>query len=139
MSQNGECAHDADALLMHFQMLILDCCHTAGINRGVVVDDPAIWSCTLNSQPLSLTCDKNIYSHGSQARSFRKDEPGFSYFYGSHILLAACKCNETAWEKDKKGIFTSTLLSCLRSFTSRDLWPTYNSLMQHLQMPEYMK
>ncbi len=79
---------DADALPMPFLTLILDCCHAAGINCGVVTD-PMIWSRALKSQPLSPTCDKDIYSHASQIRSFQKDESGFSNSYGSHVLLAA--------------------------------------------------
>ncbi|PBK84250.1 hypothetical protein ARMGADRAFT_615393 [Armillaria gallica] len=114
--------------------LILDCCHAAGINRGVVTD-PTIRSRALNSQPLSPTCDKDIYSHASQIRSFQKDESGFSDSYGSHVLLAACRRTETAWEKDKSGIFTAALLGSLRSFDPRDLPPSYDSLMQIIQIP----
>ncbi len=129
---------DADALPMPSQTLILDCCHAAGINRGVVTD-PMIRSRALNSQPLSPTCDKDIYSHASQIRLFQKDESGFSDSYGSHVLLAACRRTETAWEKDKNGIFTTALLSSLRSFDPRDLPPSYDSLMQNIQMPGNLK
>ncbi|KAK0421667.1 caspase domain-containing protein [Armillaria borealis] len=112
--------------------LILDCCHAAGQNRGV--QGMRSRALTLENLMLSPTCDEHIYSDASQTRSVQEDKSGFSDFYGSHVLLAACKRNQKAWETDKKGVFTDALLSCLRP-SSRDQ-PSYNSLMQNLKMPE---
>ncbi|KAK0187614.1 hypothetical protein F5146DRAFT_1141058 [Armillaria mellea] len=124
--------------------LILDCCHVAGMNRGA--NDPAQQSWTLyfkNVQDLSPTCNEHIYSHESRTRSFQDRESGFSGSYlGSHILLAACRCAQTAWEEGDNGLFMTALLSSLKDATSRDLPPTYASLMKCLpklenQMPHW--
>ncbi|KAK0445829.1 peptidase C14, caspase domain-containing protein, partial [Armillaria borealis] len=112
--------------------LILDCCYAAGINRGV--NKAGMRPCTLDLQNLSSTCDENIYSPASQTRAFQEDESGFSDSYGSHVLLAACRRTETAWEKDNNGVFTKALLESLKPLSSRDLPPSYDSLMQNLQM-----
>ncbi|KAK0504441.1 hypothetical protein EDD18DRAFT_502339 [Armillaria luteobubalina] len=112
--------------------LILDCCHAAGQTRGVGMRSRAL---DLQNLTLSPTCDEDIYSRGSQSRSFEKDQPGFSDSYGSHVLLAACKRTETAWEKDKGGIFTAALLSSLKSdFARKNPPPSYDSLMRNLKM-----
>ncbi|PBK84254.1 hypothetical protein ARMGADRAFT_615488 [Armillaria gallica] len=109
--------------------LILDCCHAAGMNRGS--NDPALRSRVLNLkgvQDLSPTCDEHIYSQESLTRSVQE---GVSYF-GSHVLLAACRRTQIAWEDGNNGIFTTALLRSLRKAASSDLQPTYDSLMNGL-------
>ncbi|KAK0457436.1 caspase domain-containing protein [Desarmillaria tabescens] len=117
--------------------LILDCCHAAGMNRGG--DDPGSRIRSFgDTQDLSPTCDNDIYLRGPQIISDQdRGTAGFSSsFWGSHILLAACGHNQAAREKDKKGIFTTTLLSALRELASGDPPPTYDSLMKGLRMPD---
>ncbi|KAK0243748.1 hypothetical protein EDD85DRAFT_945078 [Armillaria nabsnona] len=87
--------------------LILDCCHAAD---------------------LSPTCDEHIYSQESLTRSVQE---GVSYF-GSHVLLAACKRTQRAWEDGNNGIFMTALLRSLRKAASSDLQPMYDSLMNGL-------
>ncbi|PBK63111.1 hypothetical protein ARMSODRAFT_980290 [Armillaria solidipes] len=104
--------------------LILDCCHAAGMNR-----DSRLRARNLKDvQDLSPTCDQHIYSHESLTRSVQE---GVSYF-GSHVLLAACRRTEFAWEDGNNGLFTTALLSSLRKVASSDLPPTYDSLMKRL-------
>ncbi|PBK84253.1 hypothetical protein ARMGADRAFT_974392 [Armillaria gallica] len=109
--------------------LILDCCHAAGMNRGSNNSSLRLRARTLKSiQDLSPTCDEHIYSQESLTRSVRE---GVSYF-GSHVLLAACKRTQIAWEDGNNGIFTTALLRSLRNVASSDLQPTYDSLMNGL-------
>ncbi|KAK0243749.1 caspase domain-containing protein [Armillaria nabsnona] len=104
--------------------LILDCCHATGMNR-----DLGLWARNLTDvQDLSPTCDEHIYSQESLTRSVQES---VSYF-GLHILLAACRRTQIAWEDGNNGIFTTTLLRSLRNVASSDLQPTYNSLMNGL-------
>ncbi len=76
-------------------------------------------------QNLSPTCDVDIYQSGVTP-DLRWD---------SHVLLAACKHTQSAWEIDESGIFTEALLKSLRCEPSVGVL-TYASLMQHLEMPE---
>ncbi|KAK0445831.1 caspase domain-containing protein [Armillaria borealis] len=113
--------------------LILDCCHAAGMNRGSSLRSRAL---NLKSvQDLSPTCDEHIYSQGSRTRSVQDGKSGFSAsYFPSHVLLAACKRTQTAWEDGNNGIFTAALLKSLRNVASSDLPPTYDSLMKSLPL-----
>ncbi len=120
--------------LTSLQTLILDCCHAAGINRGrgqpgsndlgearQVKMRPRNVSSVQN---LSPTCDVDI---------FQSDVTPDSR-WDSHVLLAACKRTQSAWEIEKSGVFTEALLKGLRCAPSVGVL-TYASLMQHLEMP----
>ncbi len=120
---------------MPFQTLILDCCHAAGMNRGASKDSRI--RNFKEHQKLLPSCDEDIYSHEYGTRLYQDIKSGFSNsVWGSHILLAACRCNEYAREEDEQGIFTGALLKSLKHFASGDLPPTYDSLMKHLNMPD---
>ncbi len=88
-------------------------------------------------QKLSPSCDEDIYSREYRTRLYQDKKSGFSHhsFWGSHVLLAACKIKQEAREEGEQGIFTSALLKSLKYFASKDLIPTYDSLMKHLSMP----
>ncbi|SJL08002.1 uncharacterized protein ARMOST_11361 [Armillaria ostoyae] len=113
--------------------LILDCCHAAGINRGLGNSGRSRARNFETVQDLSQTCDEDIYSHEYPTGMVQDDAPGLSNsLFGSHVLLAACNRNHTAREEDGEGIFTTAFLESLRCYTSRDSLPTYDLLMKDL-------
>ncbi|SJL08001.1 uncharacterized protein ARMOST_11360 [Armillaria ostoyae] len=116
--------------------LILDCCHAAGMNCGALKDSRV--RNFKNYQNLSPSCDEDIYSREYRTRLYQEKKSGFSHhsFWGSHVLLAACKSKQDAREEGEQSIFTSALLKPLKYFASKDLIPMYDSLMKHLSMPD---
>ncbi|KAK0194259.1 caspase domain-containing protein [Armillaria mellea] len=115
--------------------LILDCCHAAGLNRGMQSPDisNARSRRILNPPKLSASCDSTMLSRGS---SGVKVTSGFSgSLWDSHVLLAACNRRQSAWEVDGQGIFTKALLKIMRKSPISEL--TYRSLMHRLVMPTF--
>ncbi|KAK0480715.1 caspase domain-containing protein [Armillaria novae-zelandiae] len=123
-------------------VLILDCCHSAGIDRGVGVgpgDDAKAREIDDEKITISAGCDSSIYSgrpSGSRKSSQSTNITNFGgSLWGSHILLAACGRNQKAWEKQKKGLFTRALLQAVRETGA---YLTYRSLMLRFnKMPSY--
>ncbi|KAK0469386.1 caspase domain-containing protein [Desarmillaria tabescens] len=115
--------------------LILDCCHAAGINRGMQPADVqnAKSRRILNPPKLSADCDSTMVSRGS---SGVKITSGFSgSLWDSHVLLAACNRRQSAWEVDGQGIFTRALLKIMGKNPVNEL--TYRSLIHRLVMPGF--
>ncbi|PBL03172.1 hypothetical protein ARMGADRAFT_1069725 [Armillaria gallica] len=115
--------------------LILDCCHAAGINRGMQPADiqNAKSRRILNPPKLSANCDSTMVSRGS---SGVKITSGFSgSLWDSHVLLAACDRRQSAWEVDGHGIFTRALLKIMGKNAINEL--TYRSLIHRLVMPPF--
>ncbi|KAK0194153.1 hypothetical protein F5146DRAFT_1183776, partial [Armillaria mellea] len=115
--------------------LILDCCHAAGINRGMQPADiqNAKSRRILHPPKLSANCDSTTVSRGS---SGVKITSGFSgSLWDSHVLLAACNRRQSAWEVDGHGIFTRALLKIMEKSTINEL--TYRSLVHRLVMPPF--
>ncbi|KAK0451584.1 hypothetical protein EV421DRAFT_1044539 [Armillaria borealis] len=115
--------------------LILDCCHAAGINRGMQpADIPNARSRRILNPPrLSASGDSTMLSRGS---SGVKVTSGFSgSLWDSHVLLAACNRRQSAWEVDGQGLFTRALLKIMRKNPINGL--TYRSLMHRLVMPAF--
>ncbi|KAK0223601.1 peptidase C14, caspase domain-containing protein [Armillaria fumosa] len=110
--------------------VILDCCHAAGINRGLQHPDARLRSRRILQPPqISPKCDSTITSRRSRGIS-----SGFSgSSWDSHIVLATCSRHQFAWEEDGRGIFTRALLKVMRRTSPRGL--TYKSLMHRLVMP----
>ncbi len=124
-----------DTNFFTFQTLILDCCHSAGINRGGG-DAPNTRSRQLFKPPkISPDCDSTIRSFVPTSQVV----PVASGFSGtpwdSHILLAACSRLQTAKEVDGKGLFTQALLKVMRERNVARGELTYKSLMHCLDMP----
>ncbi|PBL03171.1 hypothetical protein ARMGADRAFT_6380 [Armillaria gallica] len=119
--------------------LILDCCHSAGINRGGD-DVPNTRSRQLFKPPkISPDCDSTIRSF-VPASQVVPITSGFSGTpWDSHILLAACSRLQTAKEVDGKGLFTHALLKVMRERHAARGELTYQSLMHYLDMPLYQR
>ncbi|KAK0451477.1 caspase domain-containing protein [Armillaria borealis] len=117
--------------------IILDCCHSAGINRSLPSRTKRQ---LLDTQVISARCDSDIYTRRSNdsyhKSSGEKDNSGFSgALWDSHILLAACGRNQYAWEENERGLFTDALLEGMEKTPISQL--TYRSLMYNLKMPPY--
>lgn len=103
--------------------VILDCCHSGGAARGA------------NNR----TCetDESWREHLSNGRSSRR-EVGVSLPHGvwfcdwdTHVLLAACKANQSAGDSKEGGLFTCALLDRHKR-VGRDV--TYSTLMRNLNI-----
>ncbi|KAK0220089.1 caspase domain-containing protein [Armillaria fumosa] len=124
-------------------VLILDCCHSAGIDRGAIVGPGAgAKAREIGNEEITISagCDFSLYSgrtSGSRKSSPATNTTNFSgSLWDSHILLAACGRNQKAWEKQKKGLFTHALLQAVRGTPGAYL--TYRSLMLRFgKMPPY--
>ncbi|KAJ2925322.1 hypothetical protein H1R20_g11779, partial [Candolleomyces eurysporus] len=120
------------------QTLILDCCSSAGLNRGSGQETARA---ILNPPPLSGKADPHVaipeeltkHDESTSTRGMRPS-PGFGgKFQDSHVLLAACGREQLAYEKDGRGMFTTALLSTLEGIKLQTT--TYASLMDRLRMP----
>ncbi|PBL03180.1 hypothetical protein ARMGADRAFT_6665 [Armillaria gallica] len=112
--------------------VVLDCCHAAGINRGLQHPDARLRSRRIIHPPqISPKCDSTISSRRSRGIT-----SGFSgSSWDSHIVLAACSRHQPACEEDGQGIFTRALLKVMRRTSLREL--TYKSLMHRLVMTPF--
>ncbi|SJL10034.1 uncharacterized protein ARMOST_13416 [Armillaria ostoyae] len=116
--------------------LILDCCHSAGINRGGDSNDaPNTRSRQLLQPPkVSPDCDSTIWSLAPKTQAVA----GFAGTpRDSHVLLAACSRSQTAKEVDGKGLFTRALLKVMRERSMAKGELTYTSLMRSLSIPQH--
>ncbi|KAJ3500507.1 hypothetical protein NLJ89_g9765 [Agrocybe chaxingu] len=120
--------------------LIMDCCSSGGISRGMDLDgDPDmsienyVPRLIKNPPPLRPLGDEKIWARG--ARGGTVPEGFADRFHESHVLLAACGREESAREdpRTKRGLFTSSLLKVLNNQDMPTL--TYTSLMHRLKMP----
>ncbi|KAF6744341.1 hypothetical protein DFP72DRAFT_85644 [Ephemerocybe angulata] len=120
--------------------LILDCCCSAGLNRGgeaMEVKPRQI----INPPKLSGRADPRVTvppvdpTATTTTRGMRRS-PGFGgKFQDSHVLLAACGRDRVAYEHDGRGLFTSVLLSNLQQVNLQTM--TYTGLMGRLKMPHW--
>ncbi|KAF8436573.1 caspase domain-containing protein [Boletus edulis BED1] len=106
--------------------VIFDCCHSASGTRGQ--DDEYV--------PRSVDLHFNIpetlddYVWGSRDVSIASN---FAYHgLRSHVLLAACREKESAYEHKGRGLFTSALLATLRSCATKGLTLTYAELLKRI-------
>ncbi|PBK84519.1 hypothetical protein ARMGADRAFT_1018470 [Armillaria gallica] len=122
--------------------LILDCCHSAGMNRGdlQVAQSPDTIVREFSGEIFTISdhgCDE-ITSRVSGLNKEKLDKNGFCVAsWGTHVLLAACSRNETTREslKRRRGYLTMALLDALRTVPIGDL--TYKSLMEtYIKMPK---
>jgi hypothetical protein len=106
--------------------MILDCCCSAGINRGVDFQESEILIPRISSPFHIKSNAEEFWSHGRSGK-----------FDTSHVLLAACGRNQKAHEHPvtKRGLFTSSLMTVLRGNDINTL--TYTSLIDKMEMPKW--
>ncbi|KAG6369903.1 hypothetical protein JVT61DRAFT_13368 [Boletus reticuloceps] len=120
------------------QTVIFDCCHSASGTRGLdnkcEDDEYTPRSIDLHFN-IPETLDDDIW--GSRAMSVAN---GFAYHgLQSHVLLAACRETELAYEHKGRGLFTSALLAALRSCAASGLAPTYAELLKRILLENVHK
>ncbi|KJA14574.1 hypothetical protein HYPSUDRAFT_195003 [Hypholoma sublateritium FD-334 SS-4] len=114
--------------------VILDCCSSAGMNRGV--KEPMLIPRQIyNAPPINSAIDK-AYLKMDKAGKQKIPVEHSRRFRASHVLLAACGQEQLAWEDPatKRGLFTDHLLKILAGDDLETL--TYRSLMDSLSMPK---
>ena len=117
--------------------MILDCCHSAGVDRDVI---PLTRHSPRHFQnPPSISSD---YDHDIISTTYRRytEAPGFrGQDLDSHVSLAACSSWQTAAEdtvvNPPRGYFTRALTEVLRASLISEL--TYKSVIQ--QVADRMK
>ncbi|KAF8129521.1 hypothetical protein EV363DRAFT_1495581, partial [Boletus edulis] len=113
------------------QTIIFDCCHSASGTRGLdnkCEDDEYIPRSVGLHFNIPENLDDDIW--GSRAMSVAN---GFAYHgLQSHVLLAACRETELAYEHKGRGLFASALLVALRSCAASGLAPTYAELLKRI-------
>ncbi|KAG6371107.1 hypothetical protein JVT61DRAFT_10648 [Boletus reticuloceps] len=119
-------------------IVIFDCCHSASGTRGLdnkcEDDEYTPRSIDLHFN-IPETLDDDIW--GSRAMSVAS---GFAYHgLQSHVLLAACRETELAYEHKGHGLFTSALLAALRSCDASGLAPTYAELLKRILLENVHK
>ncbi|KAK0194511.1 caspase domain-containing protein [Armillaria mellea] len=105
-------------------ILILDCCHSAGLNRGVNPDVRPRQIFTSIPIEISPDCDSAIYSREIRQSSSGEatNKSGFSgSLWYSHVLLAACSRREISIEEYQEGVFTRALLKALYDNNIKEL------------------
>lgn len=122
---------------MFSKTLILDCCCSAGINRGEDFEESEEYVIRRISNPPQFknSVDKELWSHGTRSRNIPNSFSG--KFHASHVLLAACGRDQVAYErpKVKQGVFTYSLMKVLNASNNDINTLTYTSLMHKMEMP----
>ena len=117
----------------------MDCCHSAGLNRH---EGPKkISRCIPNPPPLTAEANPVVDQYPadpSVATRVARMASGFGNKHDhSHVLLAACGRDQSAYETDdlSHGIFTAALLKFFEHGKLEE--ETYDSLMESLNMPAW--
>ncbi|KAF6749511.1 caspase domain-containing protein [Ephemerocybe angulata] len=125
--------------------LILDCCCSAGMSRAEddpmyiprSIPEPPRISSKTKSHPIFVPTTNDGVNTEAASESTRAVviAPGFGGMSNhSHVLLAACRRDRKAYEREGRGMFTKAILKFLtedKNFREH----TYNSMMDNLQMP----
>ncbi|VDC06740.1 unnamed protein product [Peniophora sp. CBMAI 1063] len=113
--------------------VIFDCCHSGSGTRSIpspaFVDTRRARGFTSKSV-LPETLDQDILNEVPQGRGLSVVKGFTQAGTRSHILLAACRESESAFENNQRGYFTDGLLSALRSVELTKA--TYQDLMRHI-------
>ena len=115
------------------QTVILDCCHSGSGTRN---PDPTLKARRIHVGKVPSNLDQNIWSVFESSDVRQRGVVVHSDFarkgLRSHVLLAACRPQELAYERTSRGVFTVALLETLVKFGIDKL--TYATLF-HLRMP----
>ena len=122
------------------QTVILDCCHSGSGTRNIL--DPTFKARAIDVGNVPSDLDKDIWSVFESSSKPRSLERGTKVHSGfarkglrSHILLAACRSHELAYERTtrSRGVFTMALLETLIDVGIDKL--TYATLFSHWMPP----
>ena len=116
--------------------MILDCCSSAGINRGAELDSEQYVIRRISNPPqIENNTDEEIWSHSTRGGKLSDSFCGM--LNASHVLLAACGRDQYARENwdIMHGTFTDSLMKVLNENDINTL--TYTSLIHKMEMPEW--
>ncbi|PVF95450.1 hypothetical protein CPB86DRAFT_738719 [Serendipita vermifera] len=111
-------------------VVILDCCHSGGLNRGVQSDGVTRRTRAIQFvNPLPDDVDKDIFERkGAGSTLLRR--PFQNSDVTSHVLLAACGEHELAVEEGGIGVFTREFLKTIRRLGYKNM--TYAEVIRRL-------
>ncbi|VDC07203.1 unnamed protein product [Peniophora sp. CBMAI 1063] len=109
--------------------VIFDCSHSDSGTRGSS-RSPLLRPRSVRTRRILPDVDRHIWSTGLQGRSMRAAVGFARAGVRSHVLLAACRETETAYEGENRGLFTHALITTLKRIpTDRT---TYRELIKHI-------
>ncbi|KAH6901435.1 hypothetical protein BKA70DRAFT_688362 [Coprinopsis sp. MPI-PUGE-AT-0042] len=110
--------------------VILDCCYTGSCSLPEHTSIRSAWSI---AEPMPADLDEELFSgKGFSPKGSAPILPKFRHHgIESHVVLAACKPEEMAFESYGKGAFTSELLRALNSLDIGSI--TYSELIRHMR------
>ena len=115
-----------------YQTVILDCCHSGSGTRNY--KDPTELARGIDIGNIPSDLDRDIWIDFESSKiSGRGTEVNAGFTHGglrSHVLLAACGSEESAIERNGRGLFTQRLLDALMTFEIDKL--TYAGLLQRM-------
>jgi hypothetical protein len=116
------------------QTVILDCCHSGSGSRSLQVQDqaldPSFEARGIDVENLSPKLDENIWIDFVE-RGVEVPSGFLRKGLRSHVLLAACHSEKSAYERTSRGVFTVALIDTLADIGINNL--TYTTLLG--QMP----
>ncbi|TFK60693.1 hypothetical protein BDN72DRAFT_965567 [Pluteus cervinus] len=116
--------------------LILDCCCSAGLDRG---DTQYLTRGIAKPPRITAFCDDDIVKLAGPKADRGVQEGFWGKHHASHVLLAACGVNQEAKEviSTRCGVFTNELIKVLTREDVELNQLTYTSLMNQLRMPNF--
>lgn len=106
--------------------MILDCCHAAGVARGLQFrscDDSLL-------PPLLPDYDSTLYDRSSSSQIQTRNAQAFNGFCSPPVLLAACQRRQFAADTPNGGLFTIALIEQLEKLDIRQV--DYETLIRSL-------
>ncbi|VDB92292.1 unnamed protein product [Peniophora sp. CBMAI 1063] len=92
--------------------VVFDCCHSGSGTRGASVLRPR--GVNLKSHRIPANLDQQIWASAPQGRDLKAAAGFANAGTRSHVLLAACRETEIAYEGDSRGLFTQALVGTLK-------------------------
>ena len=121
--------------LTTWQTVILDCCLSGSGGRNLL--DPTLKARDIDVENVPSNLDQdiwNVFESSSGSERGTEVHSGFARKgLKSHVLLAACRSQELAYERTSRGAFTVALLKTLTDIGIDKL--TYATLFDHWMPP----
>jgi Caspase domain len=119
--------------------VIFDCCHSGSGTRSFNTDLPRTRRSVQIPSNIPSSLDRHIWGDSEDSRSGRVAS-GFLYSgLKSHVLLAACGVEQSAFDDPilQGGVFTSAILSVLEATGTESI--TYAEALQRMDpLPEFV-
>ncbi|TFY62831.1 hypothetical protein EVG20_g6557 [Dentipellis fragilis] len=110
--------------------VIFDCCHSGSGTRTDEIDSSYLVRGIEIKKPVPSDLDKEIWSQSADDRATVVAAGFLQSGLRSHVLLAACGSEETAQEREGRGVFTKSFLETIISTGADKL--TYRDIIQRI-------